>query len=76
MRTIQLQVEDKDFESFLTIINNLKKGMIRNFEVKDSDFEQTKSYFNQCLKDIENGNSELLSQEEYSIQMDRFKKNL
>ncbi|WP_258237546.1 hypothetical protein [Arcobacter sp. CECT 9188] len=42
MRTIQLQVEDKDFESFLTIIKNLKQSIIKNFEVKNSDFEQTK----------------------------------
>jgi len=81
MRTIQLQVEDKDYESFLTIVNSLKKGMIKNFQVKTTDtsysnFEQTKSFFNQCLQDIENGNTKLLSQEDYTIQMDNFRKDL
>lgn len=80
MRTIKLQVEDKDYESFLTILNSLKKGMIKNFEVKtdtlQSDFKQTKSFFNQCLQDIENGNTKLLSQEDYTTQMDNFKKDL
>lgn len=29
MKTIQLQVEDDNYESFLTIIKSLKKGMIK-----------------------------------------------
>jgi len=78
MRTIQLQVEDQNYESFLTVIKSLKEGMIKNFEVKEthiieSDFEQTKQYFNKCLSDIENGNSLLLSQEEYTDKMNNFK---
>ena len=81
MRTVQLQVEDDNYESFLTIIKSLKEGMVKNFSVKESDavnkdFEQTKVYFYKCLSDIENGNTQLLSQEQYTNQMNDFKENL
>jgi len=50
MKTIQLQVEDDNYESFLTIIKSLKKGMVKNLAIKEEDcivddFEQTKIYF-------------------------------
>lgn len=81
MKTIQLQVEDDNYESFLTIIKSLKKGMVKNFAVKESDFlvddfEQTKNYFQKSLENIENGNTQLLSEEQYTNQMNNFKKNL
>lgn len=31
MKTIQLQIEDDNYESFLTIIKSLKKDMVKNF---------------------------------------------
>ncbi|MBS4069371.1 MAG: hypothetical protein WC279_05935 [Sulfurimonas sp.] len=81
MRSVQLQVEDDNYESFLTVIKSLKEGMVKNFSVKESDavnkdFEQTKVYFHKCLSDIENGNTQLLSQEQYTNQMNDFKENL
>lgn len=81
MKTIQLQVEDDNYESFLTIIKSLKKGMIKNLAIKEEDrivddFEQTKMYFHKCLENIENGNTQLLSEEQYTNQMNNFKKNL
>ena len=81
MKTIQLQVEDDNYESFLTIIKSLKKGMVKNFAIKEEDFivhdfEQTKIYFQKCLENIENGNTQLLSEEEYTNQMNNLKKNL
>ena len=80
MKTIQLQVEDDNYESFLTIIKSLKKGMVKNLAVKENDsivddFEQTKMYFHKCLENIENGNTQLLSEEQYTNQMNNFKKN-
>ena len=33
MKTIQLQVEDDNYESFLTIIKSLKKGMVKNLAI-------------------------------------------
>lgn len=81
MKTIQLQVEDDNYESFLTIIKSLKKGMVKNLAIKENDsiiddFEQTKIYFQKCLENIENGNTQLLSEEQYMNQMNNFKKNL
>ncbi|MDZ7817541.1 MAG: hypothetical protein U5K55_02520 [Aliarcobacter sp.] len=81
MKTIQLQVEDDNYESFLTIIKSLKKGMVKNLVIKENDsiiddFEQTKIYFQKCLENIENGNTQLLSEEQYMNQMNNFKKNL
>ena len=52
MKTIQLQIDEKNFEIFMTIIKNLKNGMIKNLEIKDNDFEESKLYFNQCLEDM------------------------
>ena len=81
MKTIQLQVEDDNYESFLTIIKSLKEGMVKNLAVKENDsivddFEQKKIYFHKCLENIENGNTQLLSEEQYTNQMNNFKKNL
>ena len=81
MKTIQLQVEDDNYESFLTIIKSLKKGMVKNLAIKENDsiiddFEQTKIYFQKCLENIENGNTQILSEEQYTNQMNNFKKNL
>ena len=35
MRIIQLEVEDKNYEIFLTIIQNLKNGIIKNFKIDE-----------------------------------------
>ena len=54
--------------------------MVKNLAVKEDclvdDFEQTQKYFHKCLENIENGDTQLLSQEQYTIQMNNFKKNL
>ena len=80
MKTIQLQIEDDNYESFLTIIKSLKKSMVKNLPIKKDcivdDFEQTKIYFQKCLENIENGNTQLLSEEQYTNRMNNFKKNL
>jgi len=36
MKTIQLQIDDNNYDSFMTILNNLKKGLIKSLKV-DSD---------------------------------------
>ncbi len=37
MKTIQLKVDDSRLEAFLTIIRNLKNGMVRDIMIKDTD---------------------------------------
>jgi len=36
MKTIQLQIDDNNYDSFMTILKNLKKGFIKGLKV-DSD---------------------------------------
>lgn len=81
MKTIQLEIEDKSLELFLVLINNLKDGIVKKFEIKDSgisdrEFQETKAYFNECLYDIENKKVELLSQVEYESEMGIFVQDL
>jgi len=42
MNTIKLSVEDKDLDLILSIINNLKDGLISNIEVDKKDKYKTK----------------------------------
>ena len=51
----------KNFETFMTIIKNLKKWNDKNLEIKDNDFEESKLYFNQCLEDIESNKTKLFT---------------
>lgn len=76
MKTIQLQIDEKNFETFMTIIKNLKNGMIKNLEIKDNDFEQSKLYFNQCLEDIESNKTKLFTHDTYQKEMNDFMKKL
>ncbi|MCT7433530.1 hypothetical protein [Aliarcobacter cryaerophilus] len=76
MKTIQLQIDEKNFETFMTIIKNLKNGMIKNLEIKDNDFEQSKLYFKQCLEDIESNKTKLFTQDAYQKEMNDFMKKL
>ena len=39
MKTIQLQIDDNNYESFLNIIQNLKDGFIKNFKVINDERE-------------------------------------
>lgn len=81
MKTIQLEIEDKSLDAVLTLIHSLKKGVIKKYEIKDSDisdkeFQETKVYFNECLYDIENKNTELLSEQEYKKEIYTFTEDL
>ena len=77
MQTIQLDITDDNVDTFLTIISNLKDNMVQNIRLQgDTHYEETKAYFHNALKEIENGNDTLLSQEEYDKQMDTFVETL
>jgi len=41
MKTIQLQIDDNNYESFLNIIQNLKDGFIKNFTVSSDEKQKT-----------------------------------
>lgn len=81
MKTIQLEVEDKSLDTVLTLLQSLKDGMIKKFEVKEShvqnrEFQETKEYFNNCLYDIENNKTELFTEQDYKKEMQTFMQDL
>jgi hypothetical protein len=43
MRTITLEVEDNNYNSFLTIIENLKDGFIKSFTVENKNLNDIES---------------------------------
>jgi len=73
MHTIHIDIADDNLDTFLTIVNNLKKNMVQNIRLQsDTHYKENKTYFNTALKEIENGNDTLLSQEEYDSEMKKF----
>ena len=77
MHTLQIDIADDKLDTFLTIVNNLKNDIVQNIKFKDdTNFQDTKKYFNQALEEIENGNDILLDQDEYDTQMNEFMKTL
>ena len=62
VQTIQIEVQDQYLETFLTLISNLKEGMIQNIQIDEKAlFEANKSHFQHLLKEIENNTVSLLS---------------
>ncbi|KFL33861.1 MULTISPECIES: hypothetical protein [unclassified Sulfurospirillum] len=62
MQTIQIEVQDQYVDAFLTLLANLKEGMIQNVQIdEDVLFETNKTYFQHALKEIENNTAQLLS---------------
>jgi len=69
MQTIQFDIEDNKIDTFLTLIENLKDGMIKNLTVshdnkldeetiaymKTPQFQKDKKMLQQRLADIESG---------------------
>jgi hypothetical protein len=73
MQTIQLDIADENVDTFLTIVSNLKNNMVKNIKLQgDAHYEDTKAYFHNALKEIENGNDTPLNQKEYDDQMNEF----
>lgn len=54
MKTIQLEIEDKSLDMFISLINSFKDGVIKKFTVKESsDFIGAKFYFHEAYKNID-----------------------
>lgn len=73
MKTIHLQIDDSNYDSFLNIINNLKDGFIKGFKVDDSndniefvsDTEQ--SYYEDILSNMSEEDKTVSSKESIQI---------
>ena len=71
MQTVQIQVDDRYFDSFLALVNNLKDGMVKSVKIDnealssiDKQYEINKSYFQNALKEVESGTAILVSHED------------
>ena len=53
MKTIQLKVDDSRLEAFLTIIRNLKNGMVRDIMIKDTDSSSSSQHVSApCIEEV------------------------
>lgn len=71
MQTVQIQVDDRYFDSFLELVNNLKDGMVKSVKIDnealssiDKQYEINKSYFQNAIKEVESGTATLISHED------------
>jgi hypothetical protein len=71
MQTVQIQVDDRYFDSFLALVNNLKDGMVKSVKIDnealssiDKQYEINKNYFQNALKEVESGTAKLVSHED------------
>jgi len=87
MQTIQLQVEDNKLHTFMTVIENLKDGIVKNIKIESSEldedtkaymqteqFQNDKEYFQNTLADIESGKTECLTHDEVWEQIENHTK--
>jgi len=86
MQTIQFNIEDNKLDTFLTLIENLKDGMIKNLTVssdnhldedtlaymKTSQFQKDKAMLQQRLADIESGKTTCIPWNEGFDELDAF----
>jgi hypothetical protein len=82
MQTIQVEVEDSKLETVLTLLENLREGIIKNITIESDEefeaykktqrFQEDKASMQKALADIESGTTKTLSQEEYEICMNNF----
>ena len=87
MQTIQFNIEDNKLDTFLTLIENLKDGMIKNLTVsndnhldedtlaymKTSQFQKDKAMLQQRLADIESGKTTCIPHNEMWDKIEKYK---
>ncbi|MEA1953277.1 MAG: hypothetical protein U9O24_02670 [Campylobacterota bacterium] len=90
MQTIQFDIEDNKLNTFLTLIENLKEGMIKNLTVsndseldeetiaymKTPQFQKDKAMLQQRLADIESGKTTCIPWDEGFDELDTFVHNV
>ena len=58
MKTIQLQIDDKNYDSFMVIINNLRDGFVKFFTVNNSNISLVSDKEQNCYENLLNNMSE------------------
>ncbi len=71
MQTVQVQVDDRYFDTFLALVSNLKEGMVKSVKVdKDTlssisqQHDINKTYFQNALNEVESSTTTLMSHED------------
>ena len=86
MQTIQFDVEDNHIDVFLTLLGNLKDGMIRNLKIskntsennqlhqymQTSQFQKDKKIFQQRFDDIQSGKATTVPWDEGFSELDAY----
>jgi hypothetical protein len=71
MDTIQLKIDDKVYDKFIALLGKFKEGEVEILE-SNSMFLATQNYLKKELKELNSGNSKLLSQEELEKRLSAF----
>jgi len=70
MKTVELKIDDNSFDIFRTLIENLKDGIVKSFEVKESIEEvsdQEQIYYEKLLSNMSEEDREISSKESIEI---------
>jgi len=70
MKTVELKIDDNSFDIFRTLIENLKDGIVKSFEVKESIEEvsdQEQKYYEKLLSNMSEEDREVSSRESIEI---------
>jgi hypothetical protein len=81
MQTIQLQIEDNKMDTFLTLIKNLKDGIVNSYSIdndidenlkQDPFFYERQKELHQIRDDIKSGKMKMYEWDEAEEDMDKF----
>ena len=89
MQTIQFDIEDSKLNTFLTLIENLKEGMVKNLTISNdskldeetiaymttSQFKKDKEMLHQRLANIESGKTKCITHDEMRNKIAQHKNN-
>ena len=79
MQTIAVQVQDNYVQNFMSYVNNHSENIAitkdKNLEL-DPYFYERQKQLQQDIEDIDNGKAEMLSSEQFDLEMDIFFKDL
>jgi len=79
MQTIAVQIQDNYVQNFMSYVHNHSENITikrdKNLEL-DPYFYERKKQLQQDIEDIDNGKAEMLSSEQFDLEMDIFFKDL
>jgi hypothetical protein len=79
MQTMSVQIQDNYVQNFMSYVNNHSENITiskdKNLEL-DPYFYERQKQLHQDIEDIDNGKAEMLSSEQFDLEMDIFFKDL